>query len=84
MATSTKLSGTNKPSAHTPSPVSVAEHLERVLSAVAALPCVTVPLADALGDVALDFIEEPLADPTGLPELWPTRSAAPSLSKFSL
>ncbi len=49
MATSTKLSGTNKPSAHTPSPVSVAEHLERVLSAVAALPCVTVPLADALG-----------------------------------
>ncbi len=26
--------------------------------------------ADALGDVALDFIEEPLADPTGLPELW--------------
>ncbi len=26
--------------------------------------------ADALADVALDFIEEPLADPAGLPELW--------------
>ena len=26
--------------------------------------------ADALGDVALDFVEEPLADPAGLPELW--------------
>ena len=26
--------------------------------------------AEALGDVALDFIEEPLADPAGLPELW--------------
>ncbi len=26
--------------------------------------------ADALGDVMLDFVEEPLADPAGLPELW--------------
>ncbi len=26
--------------------------------------------AEALGDVALDFVEEPLSDPAGLPELW--------------
>ena len=36
-------------STDTPTTVSVAEHLDRVLSAVIALPPVTLPLADALG-----------------------------------
>lgn len=39
-----------------PSTVSVAEHLERVLSAVTALPAETIPLANALGRTLVDEV----------------------------
>ncbi|MEO7348247.1 MAG: gephyrin-like molybdotransferase Glp [Terrimesophilobacter sp.] len=49
MATSTEKPSTHTSSTHTAGTVSVAEHLDRILSAVSALPAVTRPLGEALG-----------------------------------